>query len=362
MVLYYTYQSGLVMSDTFDLLSLVEQGGCSAKLPAHLLQQIIHQIPKLSSENLLVGTDTSDDAAVWKINSETALIQTTDFFPPLCSSSYEFGQIAAANALSDVFAMGGEVLTVLNLVMFPSTSIPIEELKEILRGGAEKIIEAGGFLAGGHTIDDEIPKYGLAVTGVVHPDRIIANDRAQQGDYLVLTKPIGSGAILAAHRLGLVSPSDYQFALDNMKVLNRSVAQIMQKHQIKCCTDITGFGLLGHAMHIANASKVQMEFYTREIPFLPSAFTLIDDGCIPCGAFKNLDYVSPVLDATSVGYSDKMICCDAQTSGGILMCVPGNILDSVLTDLKSENTPCACVVGKIVGDGYAKITLLESRK
>ena len=350
------------MSDSFDLLSLVEQGGCSAKLPAHLLQQVIHQIPKLSSPQLLVGTDTSDDAAVWKVNDEYALIQTTDFFPPLCSCAYEFGQIAAANALSDVFAMGGEVTTVLNLVMFPSTTIPLEVLQDILRGGAEKIIEAGGVLAGGHTIDDEIPKYGLAVTGKVHPDRIISNDLAQAGDVLILTKPIGAGIILAAHRLELVEAVHYQRALDNMKILNRNVAEVMQQHGIRCCTDITGFGLLGHAMHIAKASKVELVIDVDQIPLLESSYDLVEQGCIPCGAYKNLDYVSDILECdSSVDYSLKMLACDAQTSGGILMAVPPHKVAEVLKSLKACATPCAQVVGSVQAAQTPKISLRVSR-
>lgn len=346
------------MTDKIDLLSFVEQGGCSAKLPAHLLQQVIHHIPKLSTPDLLVGTDTTDDAAVWKVSEDLALIHTTDFFPPVCSSPYEFGQIAAANALSDVFAMGGEVLSVLNLVMFPSIKLPISALQEMLRGGAEKIIEAGGVLAGGHTIDDDIPKYGLAVTGKVNPKRIISNDHAQVGDWLILTKPIGAGTILAAHRLGLVEPNDYQLALDNMKVINRNVAEIMQKHDIRCCTDVTGFGLLGHAMHIAKASKVAIQFDVDTIPFLPSSYSLIEDGCIPCGAFKNLDYVKDILIDSGVDYNRKMLCCDAQTSGGILMCVPENKVERILLELQKANTPCATVIGRVL-EGEAKIILRE---
>ncbi len=349
------------MSDSIDLLNYVEQGGCSAKLPAHLLQQVIHRIPRLNSEQLLVGTDHSDDAAVWRINRDCALIQTTDFFPPLCSSPYEFGQIAAANALSDVFAMGGEVTTVLNLVMFPSTQLPLSALEDMLRGGAEKIIEAGGFLAGGHTIDDTIPKYGLAVSGLVHPDRIIANTGAELGDHLVLTKPIGSGCILAGHRLNLVSAVDYQRALDNMKFLNRSAAQVMQKYGIKCCTDITGFGLLGHAMHIAKASQVALQIDLAKVPYLPSAYQLMESGCIPCGAFKNLDYVLPVLQQVGeIDYSKKMLCCDAQTSGGILMCVPDNVLEALLQDLKHAGTLCAEVIGSTVSTGEAAIVMKDS--
>lgn len=202
----------------FDLLQTVDQGGCSAKLPAQLLDAIIRNIPILQDERLLVGTETHDDAAVWRVDDQTAIISTTDFFPPLCSDPYEFGQIAAANAMSDVFAMGGVAVMALNLVMFPSSKIDIAVLEEILKGGADKVAEARAVLAGGHTIDDYPPKYGLAVTGIVHPDSIITNSCAKAGEKLILAKPIGTGAISAGQRIGEVSQRDYQAALDTMKL------------------------------------------------------------------------------------------------------------------------------------------------
>jgi len=193
----------------YDLLSTVEYGGCSAKLSANDLSAALADLPKTPHKNLLVDIETHDDAGVYKINDEYALIQTTDFFPPVCSDPYEFGQIAAANALSDVYAMGGEVLTALNIVAFPAKA-PLEVLKEILRGGIEKVIEAGGIMMGGHTIVDDIPKYGLAVTGWIHPNRIITNAAAKPGDVLILTKPIGAGIIMAGKRIGEISIEKYQ--------------------------------------------------------------------------------------------------------------------------------------------------------
>ncbi len=342
---------------SFDLLTTVEQGGCSAKLPAHVLQQVVTNIPKLTHERLLVGTDTSDDASVWKISDDVAIIQTTDFFPAVCSDPYEFGQIAAANALSDVFAMGGEVITALNLVMFPSDRIDLSVLEEILRGGAEKVIEAGGCLSGGHTIDDDVPKYGLAVTGTVHPDKIISNDNAKRGDVLILTKPLGAGILVAGHRLGYAEESHYRAALENMKELNLNAAKVMQKHGVQCCTDVTGFGLIGHLYNMSRASNITVELNVSDIPFLDGAYELAEMGCLPCAAFKNQDMLGEKLHDTGVDYNKKMLCFDAQTSGGVVMTVPADKADAVIADLKNSGTRCHHIIGKIVDKTEHEIIL-----
>ncbi|MBF0500015.1 MAG: selenide, water dikinase SelD [Candidatus Riflebacteria bacterium] len=332
---------------SFDLLSTVEYGGCSAKLPAELLMQAIRRLPGSTDAKLLVGIDTCDDAGVYQLSDDIALIETTDFFPPVCSDAYEFGQIAAANALSDVYAMGGKVLTVMNLVMFPASGIPFDVLGEILRGGQEKVTEAGGIIVGGHSIADYPPKFGLAVTGIVHPSRVITNANARPGEILVLTKPVGTGAIVAGHRLSEVNAASYQAALDSMKLLNRKGAEVMQKHGIRCATDITGFGLLGHAKHIAMASKITLEIEARRLPILSGAASLIDLGCIPGGAFRNQEYVEPFCRfAPDLSYIDKMLMLDPQTSGGLLMSVPPGKVDDVLADLLTNDYPHAGVVGK----------------
>ena len=250
---------------TYDLLASGQEGGCSAKLPAKELDKALADLPQISGPELMVDISTHDDAGVYKINEETALIQTTDFFPPVCSDPYEFGQIAAANALSDVYAMGGKVITAMNLLEFPADQ-PMEALKEIIRGGQDKVAESGGYLVGGHTITDKVPKYGLAVSGLVHPDRVITNSNAKEGDVLILTKPIGAGVILAGKKLGEVNLEDYQVCLDNMKLLNKVGAEIMQKYGIKCATDVTGFGLIGHAYKLALASEVCLQLHTKSSP------------------------------------------------------------------------------------------------
>lgn len=331
----------------FDLLSTVEQGGCSAKLPPDVLFDALGRLSAPSDPNLLVGIGTGDDAGVYRLTDEIALIETTDFFPPVCSDPFDFGQIAAANALSDVYAMGGKVLTAMNLVMFPASGIPFEVLHEIVRGGHEKVLEAGGLLVGGHTIADYPPKYGLAVTGVVHPERLINNANAEAGQVLILTKPIGTGALVAGQRLGQASAADYQRALDSMKQLNRGAAEIMQQFQVRAATDITGFGLLGHALNVAKASGVTMEIDTAKVPALPGALELLDAGCIPGASFRNLSHVEESTDfAAGISYSRKMLTLDPQTSGGILLCAPQDRAEAILDELRTRCCPASAIIGR----------------
>jgi selenide,water dikinase len=336
------------MKTAFDLLQTVDQGGCSAKLPAQLLDSIVKGIPVLKRRELLVGAETHDDAAVWKVSADTAIISTTDFFPPLCSDPYEFGQIAAANALSDVFAMGGVAIMALNLVMFPSSRIDIAVLEEILQGGAHKVAEAGAALAGGHTIDDFPPKYGLAVTGTVHPDRIITNSCARPGETLILAKPIGTGTIIAGQRLGEVTAEDYQAALDGMKLLNKRGAKIMRAHGIRCATDITGFGLLGHVYEMATGSGMSVRLASTAVPLLNGAYDLIDLGCIPGASFRNLRYVDPhVRFADGLDYNLKMLLVDAQTSGGLLLASPPDQARAIIAELQEAGYPHAAAIGSV---------------
>ncbi|MBE0637271.1 MAG: selenide, water dikinase SelD [Bacteroidales bacterium] len=331
----------------FDLLTTIEYGGCSAKLPAKELDKTLAGLPKTPHSNLLVGTETHDDAGVFKISDEIALIQTTDFFPPVCSDPYEFGQIAAANALSDVYAMGGEALTALNLVCFPA-NIPLEVLKEILRGGIDKVKESGGVIAGGHTIVDDTPKYGLAVTGKVHPDKIITNAAAQPGDVLILTKPIGAGTIMAGHRIGEVDEKRYQAVLESMMQLNKKGAEIMQQFGVRCATDITGFGLAGHALKMAMGSKVTIEIEAEKVPLFDGAYDLIDLGCIPGACFRNLEYVEDhCVFNESLDYNLKMLMLDAQTSGGLLICCQEKKAMKMMHELKQVGFSKSAVIGTV---------------
>ncbi len=331
----------------FDLLTTVEQGGCSAKLPAEVLFDALQRVPVQQDANLLVGLGTGDDAGVYRLSDEMALIETTDFFPPVCSDPFEFGQIAAANALSDVFAMGGRVLTAMNLVMFPATGIPYEVLHEIIRGGQEKIQEAGGVLVGGHSIADYPPKYGLAVSGMVHPDRIIHNGNALPDQVLILTKPLGTGTLVAGQRLGQASEPDYRGALDSMKQLNRNAAEIMQQFEVRAATDITGFGLLGHALNIARASGVTLEIDSAAVPALSGALDLLEAGCIPGACFRNLEHVTHFSEfAPQLSYARMMLTLDPQTSGGILMSVPAHQGEPILQALRQRGCPDAALIGR----------------
>jgi len=341
----------------FNLLTTVEYGGCSCKLPAKELQEALKDLPGTPHPNLLVNTDSHDDAGVYKISDDLALIQTTDFFLPLCSDPYEFGQIAAANALSDVYAMGGEVLSVLNIVAFPA-KIPLEVLREILRGGTDKVKEAGGVVMGGHTIVYDAPVYGMAVTGTVHPQKIITNAAAQPGDVLILTKPIGAGIILAAHRIGQTDNSSLQTVLDGMKLLNKKGAEIMQKYGIRSATDITGFGLAGHALKLAQASNVTVIINSKEVPCFNNVLQIIDTGCIPGACFRNLEFVeSDCQFDDALGFEHKMLMMDAQTSGGLLICCPAEKTDAMIQDLKESGYETTAVIGEITNPGKSPLVI-----
>lgn len=333
---------------SFDLLSTVESGGCSAKLSPGQLSEILSDIPIIKDSRVLVDIQTHDDAGVYQLNDDTALIVTTDFFPPVCSDAYEFGQIAAANALSDVYAMGGDPLLALNLMMFSSDHIPLEEFKAIIKGGLDKVTEAGAFVMGGHTINDHPPKYGLAVVGTVHPSKLMTNAGARAGQKLILTKPIGTGILVAAQRMGMAQPEYYQLALDTMKTLNKSGKNIMQQYGVKGATDITGFGLAGHAMQMANASGVTFVIQTSQIHTLPQTKELIEMGCIPGATYRNLDYVKPhVHFAKHVDMTHQTICCDAQTSGGLFFAIDAHLAEAAIADLQQAGLWEASIIGEV---------------
>lgn len=240
--------------------------------------------------NLLVGIETSDDAAVYKLSEDIALIQTLDFFTPVVDDPYTFGEIAAANALSDIYAMGGTPIVALNIVCFPSC-LPVSVLGEILKGGADKVIEAGAVVVGGHSVDDNEPKYGLSVTGTVHPKRVLKNYGCRVGDLLLLTKPLGTGIINTAIKGGIASEPAYDKAVKVMTTLNKYASQIISNHKINACTDITGFGLMGHAFEMASASDVKFRIYKNNIPYIKEAEEYAKMGLVPAGSYKNRDYI-----------------------------------------------------------------------
>ncbi|TKG92841.1 selenide, water dikinase SelD [Puteibacter caeruleilacunae] len=334
----------------FDLLSTVEQGGCSAKLSPKQLGEILNKLPKSDNPNIMVDIDTHDDAGVYKINDETALIYTTDFFPPVCSDPLEFGEVAAANALSDVYAMGGTPIMALNLMMFSANKLPMDAYVAIMQGGHNKVTEAGAVILGGHTIDDHPPKYGLAVVGTVHPDKLVTNANVEPGDNLVLTKPLGIGVALAAHKLKMASDDLLKQAVDQMKLLNKTGAEIMQRYHVKAATDITGFGLLGHSMKMAEASNVSININANALPFFEGIDELLEDGCIPGAAFRNLDFIQDEVEFDEqTDYNMKMLACDAQTSGGLLIAVKPEYTEDLLMDLLDSGLhPQARIIGQAV--------------
>lgn len=327
---------------------MVEVGGCSAKIPPEQLEEILKYLPLPEDPNILVDIDTHDDAGVYKVNDDLALVFTTDFFPPVCSDPYEFGQIAAANSISDVYAMGGRPVIALNIMMFPASKMPLEAYIDILRGGADMAATAGVRIIGGHTIDDNPPKYGLAVIGYVHPRRIITNAGARPGDSMILTKPVGTGVILAGQRLKMASEKDITEAKRVMKLLNNSGAEVMKKYDIRGATDVTGFGLAGHALKMAKASNVSITLNVKRVPLIGKTYDLVDQGCIPGAAFRNLEYAEPdTRFASDLDYNLKMIAFDAQTSGGLLICVPNDSKDKVISGLKKAGLDNSSIIGSV---------------
>jgi selenide,water dikinase len=341
-----------------DLLQMVESGGCSAKISPKQLEEILKYLPLPEDPNILVDIDTQDDAGVYRVNDDLALVLTTDFFPPVCSDPYEFGQIAAANSISDVYAMGGTPVLALNIMMFPAAKLPMEAYAEILKGGYDMAAEAGVRIIGGHTIDDSPPKYGLAVVGYIHPQKIITNSGVKPGDSLILTKPIGTGVILAGQRLGMSKEKDVLEAKKQMKILNKSGAEVMKKFSIRGATDITGFGLAGHALKMAKASNVTISLNMRSVPLVGETYRLIDEGCIPGAAFRNLDYAEKDTGFDEkLDYNLKMAAFDAQTSGGLLMSVPSEIVDKVLYELHSAGLTSSSIIGSVTGKGEKNLYL-----
>ena len=307
----------------------------------------MRDIPKLDSDNLLVGFDTSDDAAVYKINNEKAIIQTLDFFTPIVNDPYNFGKIAAANALSDIYAMGGKATLALNIVGFPNC-LDKSILKEILRGGADKVVEAGAVLIGGHSIEDEEPKYGLSVTGEVSPEKIITNKDAKVGDILVLTKPLGSGILATALKADLLSKSQIENTIFNMQELNKIASEIMVKYKVSACTDVTGFGLLGHLYEMAKGSEVSMQINFDKLNIMPGVYENAEMGIIPAGAYENRSYIGDnVFFEKNIKEVQKDILFDPQTSGGLVIAIDPNDLNDFVDELDKNLKTKFSIIGKV---------------
>ena len=303
-----------------------------------------------------MGAETGDDAAVYRLNDDTALIVTVDFFPPITDDPYEFGAIAAANSLSDVYAMGGKPLIALNVVGFPA-ALDKEILGRTLQGGYAKAAEAECLIVGGHTVDDPEPKYGLSVIGVVKPGQQVSNAGAKPGDVLILSKPIGTGIITTAGKQGVAAPDVMAGAVDIMAALNRPAAQAMQQVGVNAATDVTGFGLLGHLKSMVKGSRVAAEVDLSAVPVLPGVRELLAQGVAPGGTHRNVSSVNDVVSwDDSLTDDDRMLLCDAQTSGGLLMSVPAARADALVAALKEEGAPCAAVVGRITDGPAGTIT------
>jgi selenide,water dikinase len=318
------------------------------------------QLPYCNEDpNLLVGIETSDDAGIYRLNDNQAIVQTVDFFTPIVDDPYSFGQIAAANALSDIYAMGAQPITALNLVSFPIDKLEKDILLEILRGGKDKVQEAGAVIIGGHSIDDSEPKYGLAVTGLVHPDKILTNSGSKQGDYLVLTKPLGVGIIATGIKRGIVQSEDEDQVVQTMAHLNKEASLLASELGVNACTDITGFGLLGHLHEMMKASGLKADIFTENIPVLNSVWHCLDQGMVPGGTLANLEYLEKYLESfCSLDW--KLILGDAQTSGGLLLSVPEGKIGKLLAQLSTKNG-CPQVIGRVYSGEAGKISVYEAK-
>ena len=308
---------------------------------------MLGKLPKFHDDNLLVGIETSDDAAIYKVTEDIALIQTVDFFTPIVDDPYTFGQIAAANSLSDVYAMGGEPKIALNIVGFPNCLDPAV-LGEILAGGADKVKEAGAVLVGGHSVQDDEPKYGLCVSGFVHPKKIFKNYGCRPGDILILTKQIGTGIVNTAIKAEMASEAAVKEAVTVMASLNKKAKEVVEKYDVSACTDITGFGLLGHCVEMASASEVTFELHVEDIAYLEEAISYAQMGLIPAGAYKNRGYSIGKVESGSVAEHYLDLLYDPQTSGGLLISVAEKDVKPMLEDFKVANMDTTVsIIGKV---------------
>ena len=334
-----------MQEQNIKLTKLASCAGCGAKVGAGVLAQLLDDLKVHQDPNLLVGFDKSDDASVYKVSDELALVQTVDFFPPIADDPYLFGQIAATNALSDVYAMGGEPKLALNLLCVPE-DMPKEAIHDLLRGGYDKAYEAGTIITGGHSILDPEPKYGLAVTGFVHPDKVLTNSGAKPGDVLLFTKPIGIGILTTAAKAELASEAGVALAHKLMTTLNKSARDAMVRYNVHDCTDVTGFGLLGHAYEMAQGSDVQITLDVDAIDLIPEALELARMGILPAGMYRNRRFAEAGVDAGDTELAKQDMLYDPQTAGGLLMAVAPEDADNLFEELKAA-VPSAQRIGTV---------------
>ena len=307
----------------------------------------------MADPNFLVGFEHSDDAAVYQLTEDVAIVQTLDFFPPMVEDPYIFGQIAAANSLSDIYAMGAEPKTALNIVCFPA-KMDLDILAQVLRGGSEKVVEAGAVLAGGHSIEDVDVKYGLSVTGVVHPKNVYTNHGCKPGDFLILTKPLGVGIVCTAQRVGEASPKAMEQAVKSMTTLNKYAAEIIRRYPVNACTDVTGFAFLGH-LHEMLAGNVSAVIFSDQVPHIPEAFIYAEEFLITGAAQRNRNHLEEYIGfGPEVSFGMEELLLDPQTSGGLLVSVPKEVVEDLLAELNELDLPSG-IVGEIVEKGEKEI-------
>ena len=333
------------MENEVKLTKLAQCAGCGAKVGAGTLAQLLEGLKVHRDPNLLVGFDKSDDASVYKVSDDLALVQTVDFFPPIADDPYLFGQIAATNALSDVYAMGGEPRLALNLMCVPE-DMPREAVHAMLRGGYDKVYEAGCLITGGHSIFDREPKYGLSVTGFVHPDHILTNSGAQPGDVLLLTKPLGIGVLTTANKAELASPEAMERAYGLMTTLNKAARDAMVRYRVHACTDVTGFGLMGHLLEMTQGSDVEAHLSVGDIDLIPEALELAKMGLLPEGMYRNRTFAEPWVEVGDTPLHCQDLLFDPQTAGGLLMAVHPGDAQALYRELEGA-VPSAQRIGRV---------------
>ena len=333
------------MENEVKLTKLAQCAGCGAKVGAGTLAQLLEGLKVHRDPNLLVGFDKSDDASVYKVSDDLALVQTVDFFPPIADDPYLFGQIAATNALSDVYAMGGEPRLALNLMCVPE-DMPRETVHAMLRGGYDKVYEAGCLITGGHSIFDKEPKYGLSVTGFVHPDHILTNSGAQPGDVLLLTKPLGIGVLTTANKAELASPEAMERAYGLMTTLNKAARDAMVRYRVHACTDVTGFGLMGHLLEMTQGSDVEAHLSVGDIDLIPEALELAKMGLLPEGMYRNRTFAEPWVEVGDTPLHCQDLLFDPQTAGELLMAVHPGDAQALYRELEGA-VPSAQRIGRV---------------
>lgn len=351
----------MTVFDDIKLTQMAKRAGCAAKHPPGYLLPLLGKLPEITDPNVLVGSSTADDAAIYKLSDDLALVLTTDFFTPIVDHPYDFGAVAATNALSDVYAMGGRPLSALNIVGFPEATLEPEVLGEILRGAAAKAREAGIDIVGGHTIKTDEPIYGLAVVGTVHPQKILTNAGARTGDVLILTKPIGIGIITTASKQNRDERGAIGEAINVMTTLNRQAAEVVTEIGATAATDVTGFGLLGHLRNMTAASHVSARVWLDRVPVLPAAWEYVRDGIAPGGTHANRRFLADwVSYDEGVTKEDELVLADAQTSGGLLVAVPEDRAGLMLDSLIRAGVKDAAVVGRFESGEPGRIRVSRS--